>query len=127
MGAIRPYGPLWVFIASFSGVINRKAMNEKQCPQTKSGNRHFEPINGKAMNADTSPNKQSGPEKLVAGPKLLEILFEEDSRPTLRTLRNWTASKAIPFIRLGHLIFFYPPDVRAALAKKHTINAKGVK
>ncbi len=67
------------------------------------------------------------PAKLVNGPTLLVLLFDENSRPSLRWLRTMTKSKAIPFVRLGHLVFFYPPDVRAALEKRHTVNAKGVK
>jgi hypothetical protein len=56
--------------------------------------------------------------KLVNAKKLLELLFDEDSRPSLRTLRNWTAANAIPFVRLGHLVFFSPDKVREALQKK---------
>ncbi len=77
------------------------------------------------MKETTSPELRneisSEPEKLVSGPRLLETLFDEASRPTLRTLRTWTKQKSVPFIRLGHLIFFYPPDVRAALSKRNTI------
>lgn len=63
--------------------------------------------------------------KLVSAPRLLEELFDPESRPSLRTVRNWTAAKAIPFVRLGHLVFFNIPDVQRALEKRHTIMAKG--
>jgi hypothetical protein len=63
--------------------------------------------------------------KLVNAEKLLELLWDEDSRPSLRWLRTQTKAKAIPFVRMGHLVFFYPPDVRASLERKHTIRARG--
>jgi hypothetical protein len=53
---------------------------------------------------------------LVDGPRLLEILFPRtECRPSLRWLRDRTARGEIPYIRLGRLIFFNPPRVRAAL------------
>jgi hypothetical protein len=62
--------------------------------------------------------------KLVNAQGLLQVLFEPDARPSLRWLRNQTKAKSIPFVRCGRLIFFYPPDVRAALDKKHTVRSK---
>ena len=67
------------------------------------------------------------PRKLVNAPTLLTVLWEEDSRPSLRWLRQQQANKSIPYVKLGALVFFYPDDVRRALEKRHTINAKGVK
>jgi hypothetical protein len=108
-------------------------MNRKECPDRLCSQKENTPIDGKAMNEKTSSVETevrqravTATPKLVNGQRLLEELFDEDSRPSLRTLRNWTAAKAIPFVRLGHLVFFFVPDVKSALEKRHTIKAKGV-
>jgi hypothetical protein len=53
--------------------------------------------------------------QLVDAERLLELLFEEQSRPSLRWLREQQARRAIPFVRLGRLVFFDLAQVRAAL------------
>jgi hypothetical protein len=63
-------------------------------------------------------------EKLVKGVKLLEVLFDEDSRPTKRWLAYQTAARAIPYIKIGGKVFFDPPAVKAALEKKNTVQAR---
>ena len=62
--------------------------------------------------------------KLVNAPQLLEALFEPQCRPTLRWLRSQTKSKSIPFIRVGHLIFFDVEMVRAALSAKNLVRGR---
>jgi len=44
--------------------------------------------------------------KLVAAHKLLNELFSDGCRPSLRWLRTQTKAKTIPHIKIGHLIFF---------------------
>jgi uncharacterized protein YbaR (Trm112 family) len=56
--------------------------------------------------------------QLVDGPKLLEILFPPDCRPTLRWLRDQQKARRIPFVKIGRLVFFSPANVRTALEKK---------
>ncbi len=63
--------------------------------------------------------------QLVDAEGLLEILFEEKSRPSLRWLREQQLRRAIPFVRLGRLIFFDPTLVRAALNDRLTSKPKG--
>jgi len=58
--------------------------------------------------------------KLVDAKGLLENLFEESSRPSLRWLREQQALRTIPFVRIGRLIFFNPTQVRAALNARCT-------
>jgi len=53
--------------------------------------------------------------------KLLEVLFDPESRPSIRWLRTQTKAKTIPYIRIGHLIFFDVAMVRAALAAKNLV------
>jgi len=58
----------------------------------------------------------------VDGPRLLETLFpNEQCRPSLRWLRDQQKRRAIPFVKISHLVFFDPKEVRDALADRHTI------
>jgi len=59
--------------------------------------------------------------KLVGAKQLLEQLFDQDARPSIRWLRQQTKAKAIPFVRIGHLIFFDVDMVRAALSAKNLV------
>jgi hypothetical protein len=59
--------------------------------------------------------------RLVSGEQLLEQLFDPQCKPSLRWLRTQTKSKAIPHIRIGHLVFFDVEMVRAALAGKNLV------
>lgn len=60
------------------------------------------------------------PARLVDANKLLEELFEAECRPTLRWLREQTARRAIPFVKLGRLVFFDVAKVREALDNQTT-------
>ena len=72
----------------------------------------------------TTEREQSGRPELgpqyVDAPRLLESLFEKESRPSLRALRNWQAAGIIPHVRLGRLVFFDPAAVKAALESRRT-------
>ena len=59
--------------------------------------------------------------KLVRGEKMLDEVFDRECRPSMRWLRTQTKSKAIPFVRIGHLVFFDVEMVRAALASKNVV------
>lgn len=59
--------------------------------------------------------------KLVNGQQLLEQLFDPVAKPSMRWLRTQTKAKSIPFIRIGHLVFFDVDMVRAALAAKNLV------
>jgi len=59
--------------------------------------------------------------KLVGAKQLLNDLFDQDARPSIRWLRQQTKAKAIPFIRIGHLVFFDVDMVRATLAGKNLV------
>jgi hypothetical protein len=56
--------------------------------------------------------------QFVDARRLLEIVFEEGSRPSLRWLRDQQVRRAIPFVKLGRLVFFDPVQVRAALNRQ---------
>jgi hypothetical protein len=55
------------------------------------------------------------PSRYVDALRLLEILFDEDCRPSLRWLREKQAQRKIPFVKIGRLVFFDPVAVKAAL------------
>jgi hypothetical protein len=59
--------------------------------------------------------------RLVSAEQLLDQVFDPSCKPSLRWLRTQTKARAIPFVRIGHLIFFDVELVRAALAKKNLI------
>jgi len=67
---------------------------------------------------------QSTKAKLVDAKGLLEALFEADSRPSLRWLRQMQAQRKIPYIKLGHLVRFDVEEVREALAERWTIRQR---
>ena len=60
-------------------------------------------------------------DQLVDAARLLEILFDERSRPSLRWLREQQRRRTIPYIKIGHLVRFNPAQVREALEERNTI------
>ncbi len=66
------------------------------------------------MNAETIESR------LVDARVLLEVLFDERSRPSLRWLREMQKRGVIPHTKLGHLVFYDVGHVREALAERHT-------
>jgi len=71
------------------------------------------------MNAENSP-----PSKFVSAAELLKILFSDESRPSLRWLREQQAARRIPFVRLGRLVFFDPEQVRAAMNERLSVKPR---
>lgn len=59
--------------------------------------------------------------KLLNGNQLLEEMWEESSRPSLRWLQEQQRRRTIPYIKIGHSVFFDPIKVRAALDRKFSI------
>src|SRR2546425_8845286 len=54
--------------------------------------------------------------KLVRAEDMLEQVFAQNCRPSLRWLRTQTKAKTIPHVRIGHLVFFDVEMVRTHLA-----------
>ncbi len=83
------------------------------------------------MNETTKPEikmneiKLSG--KLVDADGLLAALFTDECRPSLRWLRTQTKEKAIPYVRIGHLIFFDVELVKTAIANQSLIRGRFIK
>lgn len=62
--------------------------------------------------------------RLLNAEQLMEALFTPEARPSLRWLRTQTKSRAIPFVRVGHLVFFDLELVRTALANRNLIRGR---
>ena len=63
--------------------------------------------------------------KLVNAQQLLDELFSDDARPSLRWLRTQTKARAIPFVRIGRLVFFDVEMVRAYLVETRLLHGRG--
>lgn len=62
--------------------------------------------------------------KLVDAQGLLEELFSEECRPSLRWVREMQRRRKIPYIKIGHLVRFDVECVRRSLAENYTIMAR---
>lgn len=65
-------------------------------------------------------------QQLVSSSRILEILFQDDSRPSERWLRNQIRAGSIPYYKIGRLVRFDTSEVRAALRKNLHVEAKGL-
>lgn len=68
---------------------------------------------------NTPPEKQ-----LVDAKRLLEILFDEQSRPSSRWLRQMQAQRVIPYYKLGRLVRFDVDEVRKALFEERLVKTR---
>jgi len=64
--------------------------------------------------------------QLIDGPMLLQRLFPEQCRPTLRWLQTQNRQRTIPSTKIGHLRFYVTAAVRTALASR-TVGSGGGK
>jgi hypothetical protein len=64
------------------------------------------------------------PPQLVRAERLLEILFDQESRPSLRWLRQMQAQRKIPYVKLGHLVRFNVDNVRKAIEEDCTVHSR---
>ena len=62
--------------------------------------------------------------KLVGAEEMLGQVFAPQCKPSLRWLRTQTKAKSIPYIRIGHLVFFDVEMVRAALVNKRLVRGR---
>jgi hypothetical protein len=63
-------------------------------------------------------------EKLVDAATLLNVLWDETCRPSLRWLREQQARRSIPFIKLGARVWFMPSEVRRCLREKWAVKQR---
>ena len=64
-----------------------------------------------APSVSTAPSPLSELDQLVSAERLLEILWDEQSRPSLQWIRKETKRRMLPHIRRGRLIFYRPRSV----------------
>jgi hypothetical protein len=70
-----------------------------------------------------NPNT-SAPEGLLSAEELLPAIWpNENSRPSLRWLREQQRKRTLPYVKFGRLVFFDLAKVRQALAKRFTVEA----
>lgn len=55
---------------------------------------------------------------MVDAHALLQLLWDEASRPSLRWIREQTARRTIPFVKLGSRVWFVPSEVKRYLQDK---------
>jgi hypothetical protein len=79
--------------------------------------------NNSKPNEQTSNTQHRTFTELIGIVQLQRDLFSPEVRPGIRTLRTWTKNRTIPSIKLGHLVFYRPADVEAALSAR----TRGVK
>jgi hypothetical protein len=60
-------------------------------------------------------------DKWVSAERLLELVWDEESRPSLQWLRKETRRRMLPCLRRGHLIFYRPRSVLAWFVQKETL------
>lgn len=71
-----------------------------------------------------APSPLNEMDQFVDGPRLLEILWDKTSRPSLRWLRSQQKRRSIPFSRVGHRVWFVPNQVRQHMAEWNTLKPK---
>lgn len=65
-----------------------------------------------------SPDPLEELDKWVSAPRLLEIVWDASSRPSLQWLRKETKRRMMPHLRRGRLIFYRPRSVIDWLLQK---------
>lgn len=52
-------------------------------------------------------------------------IFPKNKEPSIKTLRNWTRFRRIPYHRVGHFIYYDPAEVRQHIQTKLKVPARG--
>jgi len=52
-------------------------------------------------------------------------IFPKGREPSIRTLRNWTKLRRIPYHRVGHFIYYDPSEVAAHISTRLRAPARG--
>lgn len=67
------------------------------------------------------------PRRLVDAEGLLFALFDKDSRPSLRWIREMQAQRRIPYYKIGRLVRFDVEKVRTALADQWAVEPRSIR
>ena len=76
------------------------------------------------MHPETPPSHITNRLTDVVGLRLSGI-FPQGKEPSIRTLRNWTKLRRIPYHKVGHFIYYDPTEVAAYIRTKLRIPARG--
>lgn len=77
------------------------------------------------MDPLNSRNESTTPSGLFGAEKTLELTFPDPlSRPCIRTFRQWQRLRLIPFKKIGRRTFFDPVEVRRALDRQFSVQAR---
>lgn len=52
-------------------------------------------------------------------------IFPKKKAPSIRTLREWTKRRRIPYHKLGHFVYFDPSEVAEHIRQKLKVPARG--
>ncbi|MFZ5495495.1 MAG: hypothetical protein ACOZE5_09200 [Verrucomicrobiota bacterium] len=52
-------------------------------------------------------------------------IFPKDHEPSIRTLRNWTKLRRIPYHKVGHFVYYDPSEVAEHIRTKLKVPARG--
>ncbi len=52
-------------------------------------------------------------------------IFPKGNEPSIRTLREWTKLRRIPYHRVGHFVYFDPLEVERHIRTKLRVPARG--
>jgi len=52
-------------------------------------------------------------------------IFPKDKEPSIRTLRNWTKLRRIPYHKVGHFVYCDPSEVAVHIRTKLKVPARG--
>jgi hypothetical protein len=52
-------------------------------------------------------------------------VFPKNNEPSIRTLREWTKLRRIPFHRVGHFVYFNPDEVADHIHTNLKVPARG--
>jgi len=62
--------------------------------------------------------------RLVDAKTLLQRLWDDESRPSLRWLRQQQAERTIPYVMMGARVWFDPVEVRRCLTERWTVGRR---
>ncbi len=62
--------------------------------------------------------------RLVDAKGLLNALFDDDCRPSLRWVRQMQSTRRISYIKIGHLVRFDIGEVRKELSSKYKVSSR---
>jgi hypothetical protein len=68
--------------------------------------------------------KPGDQERLVDAKSLLRLLWDDDSRPSLRWLREQQARRAIPYVKIGARVWFRPSEVGRHIQDRWTLKRR---